>query len=116
MTVKCKAVSLNEWVLKAPARGEIGRIVRTARGEFFPVMVDGTTMERFPSLRRACAAVGELWWKREAHYAVMLRQAGAGSAEDPTLSIVCPRCGMRSYHPRDITERFCSECNLFHSE
>lgn len=29
-------------------------------------------------------------------------------------SIVCPRCGLRSYHPRDIEEQYCVSCHDFH--
>lgn len=29
-------------------------------------------------------------------------------------SITCPRCGMTSYHPRDIQERYCGNCHQFH--
>jgi len=31
-------------------------------------------------------------------------------------SIVCPQCGMRSYNPHDIAERYCGACHEFHSE
>lgn len=30
--------------------------------------------------------------------------------------IVCPRCGKISYHPRDIAERYCGACHLFHDD
>jgi hypothetical protein len=26
-------------------------------------------------------------------------------------SITCPRCGMTSYHPRDVTEGYCAKCH-----
>lgn len=26
-------------------------------------------------------------------------------------SIVCPRCGMRSYHPKDIEQGYCGHCH-----
>jgi len=29
-------------------------------------------------------------------------------------SIICPRCGLRSYHPRDIEEHYCGRCHDFH--
>jgi len=31
-------------------------------------------------------------------------------------SIVCPRCGRRSYHLRDIQERYCAACHRFHDD
>ena len=31
-------------------------------------------------------------------------------------SIRCPRCGMRSYHPHDIDQRYCGNCHAFHDE
>jgi ribosomal protein L37E len=27
-------------------------------------------------------------------------------------SFVCPLCGLRSYHPKDVTERFCAKCGF----
>jgi YgiT-type zinc finger domain-containing protein len=29
-------------------------------------------------------------------------------------SIVCPRCGARSFHPRDIEQRYCGFCHDWH--
>lgn len=34
----------------------------------------------------------------------------------PTKSITCPRCWMASRSPRDILERYCGACHLFHDE
>lgn len=31
-------------------------------------------------------------------------------------SITCPTCGLTSYHPRDIAERYCARCAAWHSE
>jgi hypothetical protein len=31
-------------------------------------------------------------------------------------SIICPRCGCRSWHPIDIAERYCTFCHLFHGD
>ena len=31
-------------------------------------------------------------------------------------SITCPRCGMTSYSPRDIAERYCGNCHQFHTK
>ena len=30
------------------------------------------------------------------------------------LCITCPRCGMVSYHPKDIIESYCGNCHEFH--
>ena len=30
------------------------------------------------------------------------------------LGIRCHRCGRISFHPRDITERYCGACHVFH--
>ena len=30
-------------------------------------------------------------------------------------SIICPRCGLRSYHPKDIEERYCGHCHEWHA-
>jgi len=30
--------------------------------------------------------------------------------------ITCPRCGMTSYNPNDIRERYCGACHMFHDE
>lgn len=32
------------------------------------------------------------------------------------LGIRCHTCGRVSYHPKDITERFCAACHVFHEE
>lgn len=29
-------------------------------------------------------------------------------------SITCPDCGLTSYHPGDIAERYCANCHRFH--
>lgn len=29
-------------------------------------------------------------------------------------SITCPRCGKKSYHPNDISEKYCGACKQFH--
>jgi ribosomal protein L37E len=42
----------------------------------------------------------------------LMRQGLAGNEEPP--SITCPRCGMTSYHPKDISERYCGACHQFH--
>lgn len=31
-------------------------------------------------------------------------------------SIVCPYCGLRSYHPQDVREGFCGFCNWWTSD
>jgi len=34
--------------------------------------------------------------------------------QDVVPSIICPRCGWRSYNPHDIAERYCGHCREFH--
>jgi hypothetical protein len=43
--------------------------------------------------------------------AVLQRRGEVGT---PPPSIVCPRCHARSYHPRDIAEKYCGACQSFH--
>lgn len=31
-------------------------------------------------------------------------------------SITCKRCKRTSYHPRDIEERYCGSCHVFHED
>jgi len=31
-------------------------------------------------------------------------------------SIVCPRCGRRSYSRRDVEQRYCGACHMFHED
>lgn len=31
-------------------------------------------------------------------------------------SITCPQCGMVSYNPNDISNRYCGNCHLFHDQ
>jgi protein-arginine kinase activator protein McsA len=31
-------------------------------------------------------------------------------------SITCPRCGMTSYNPNDIRERYCGNCHAYHDD
>lgn len=30
--------------------------------------------------------------------------------------IICPRCGMTSYNPGDIKNKYCGNCHLFHDQ
>lgn len=30
------------------------------------------------------------------------------------LSVMCPRCGRRSWHPDDVAERYCAACHDWH--
>jgi hypothetical protein len=32
------------------------------------------------------------------------------------LYIVCRKCEVRSYHPRDILERYCGSCHVYHDD
>ena len=40
--------------------------------------------------------------------------------EPPDIEVVmvyvCPRCGARSYHPMDVSERYCVRCHLFEGD
>jgi ribosomal protein L37E len=38
------------------------------------------------------------------------------NSADDRPSIQCPRCGRRSWHPKDIAEQYCGFCHLFHTE
>ena len=31
-------------------------------------------------------------------------------------AIKCRRCGLTSYHPKDVEHRFCANCNIFHND
>ena len=33
---------------------------------------------------------------------------------DDGKSITCKRCGMTSYHPKDVECHYCGKCNVFH--
>lgn len=35
-------------------------------------------------------------------------------AKSGTVGIECLRCGMTSYHPTDVQERYCGNCHVFH--
>ena len=28
--------------------------------------------------------------------------------------ILCLKCNMKSYHPRDVSEKYCGNCHIFH--
>ena len=32
------------------------------------------------------------------------------------LGIRCHTCGRTSFHPKDITERYCGRCHVFHED
>lgn len=32
------------------------------------------------------------------------------------MSIQCPRCHARSYHPGDVANRYCGRCHMFHDQ
>lgn len=34
----------------------------------------------------------------------------------PPESITCPRCGMTSYNPNDVREKYCGNCHEFHEK
>jgi len=31
-------------------------------------------------------------------------------------SITCHRCGLTSYHPMDVSQRYCGQCRMFHTD
>lgn len=31
-------------------------------------------------------------------------------------SITCPKCGKASYHPKDIEQRYCGACHMYHAD
>jgi hypothetical protein len=35
---------------------------------------------------------------------------------DGLLSITCHTCGMTSYHPQDVANRYCGHCKVFHAD
>jgi hypothetical protein len=35
---------------------------------------------------------------------------------DATPHITCPRCGLTSFHPKDISEGYCARCHDWTSE
>jgi hypothetical protein len=41
---------------------------------------------------------------------------GAVDSTPDIPNIVCPQCGARSYHPQDVSERYCGHCHQFHAE
>jgi hypothetical protein len=52
-----------------------------------------------------------------AQEAAIERAFKAGWAARRDIGVyVCPRCGARSYHPRDAAERYCGRCHLFGGE
>lgn len=30
--------------------------------------------------------------------------------------ILCLRCGLRSYNPNDVKQRYCGHCHIFHDD
>ena len=43
-------------------------------------------------------------------YQIILNDAGEGHA------IKCLVCDMTSYHPEDVSQRFCGKCHIFHED
>ena len=41
---------------------------------------------------------------------------GSAMPRDAPPSYRCPWCGMVSYHPMDLQERFCARCDQFEDE
>lgn len=50
---------------------------------------------------------------REVLVAELAREAAARAAAGEPPSFTCPRCGLTSYHPKDIDERYCGRCHAF---
>jgi hypothetical protein len=51
---------------------------------------------------------------RQHHEALVEARTKVKRGEPP--SITCPRCGRTSYHPKDISEKYCGACHLFHDQ
>ena len=79
------------------------------------------------ALDRALAA----WRRRELLFPARLRRmmpdamdSATGAFPPPTyalrmtepISIRCLLCGLISYHPRDVSERYCGHCHIFHED
>ena len=47
-----------------------------------------------------------------ATYKLVYRPDGGG----PPVAIRCKGCGLVSYHPEDVRQRFCGFCHTFHNE
>jgi hypothetical protein len=43
-------------------------------------------------------------------YQIILNDEGRGHA------IKCFNCGLTSYHPKDVSNRFCGKCHIFHED
>lgn len=52
--------------------------------------------------------------RREAAKAAF-EQAQATAAQQQPY-IVCPRCGVVSHNPKDVSERYCGRCHRFHDD
>jgi hypothetical protein len=37
-------------------------------------------------------------------------------SDDFGLAIKCLLCGLRSYHPSDVEQRYCAQCHVFHED
>ncbi len=81
-------------------------------------------MTKRRGIDRALAA----WRRRELQFPPFVRRmtpdaldfaTGAYPPSTYTISadghaITCGVCGLTSYHPRDVSERFCGHCHVFH--
>lgn len=38
------------------------------------------------------------------------------SIDEEHRSITCARCGWTSYHPKDVENRYCGKCEVFHDD
>jgi hypothetical protein len=64
-----------------------------------------------PELEEALAALAHA--REELAAAIVERRMGDVNV---ILPFVCPICGWKNYHPRDVAERYCSRCHRFVDE
>lgn len=93
-------------VLFAPSLATVERSIRrlSIAGKVVERQESMTRYRKGPSIRRFYPN-NELW------------RAPKGYTIAPDgKSITCRTCGMTSYHPLDIANRFCGRCNRFHED
>jgi hypothetical protein len=66
------------------------------------------------------------WHKEEPATPAMIQAFESGDSVEQAVkweppeplpsSITCPKCGMTSYHPKDIEEQYCGNCHQWHAE
>jgi len=57
-------------------------------------------------------------WLVSRHYIALhgLKGAEVESLGFQPFSIKCPQCGVTSYNPNDVKNRYCGNCHQFHEE